>query len=137
VKSTWAFRRKRRPNGLIHKLKSRFVVRGNLQILDATEGTYSPVVDWSTIRLLFVLTAAQGLKTKTIDFNAAFVQSDLPKPIYLELPPGYSVPGSDKVTKSLYGDVRAAKQVSTPQLRPRRRPRLPEEYHRLLTLFSR
>jgi hypothetical protein len=61
---------------------------------------------------LFALTAAQGLKTKTIDFNAAFVQSDLPTPIYLELPPGYHVPGQDKVlkvSKSLYGDVRAAK----------------------------
>ena len=69
-------------------------------------------MDWSTVCLLFVLTAAQSLKTKTINFNAAFVQSDLPTPIYLELPPGYHVPGQDKVlkvTKSLYGDVRAAK----------------------------
>ena len=112
IKSTWAFRRKRRPNGEIHKLKARFVVRGDLQILDASEGTYSPVVDWSTVRLLFILTVAQSLKSITIDFNAAFVQSDLPEPIYLELPPGYSVPGEDKVykvIKSLYGDIRAAK----------------------------
>ncbi|KAI2489482.1 hypothetical protein MHU86_25099 [Fragilaria crotonensis] len=112
IRSTWAFRRKRRPNGEIHKLKARFVVRGDLQVLDASEGTYSPVVDWSTVRLLFILTVAQQLKSTTIDFNAAFVQSDLPEPIYLELPPGYSVPGEDKVykvIKSLYGDIRAAK----------------------------
>jgi hypothetical protein len=113
VKSAWAFRRKRRPNGLIYKLKSRFVLRGDLQKLAEAEETYSPVVDWSTVRLLFVLTAAQGLKTQTIDFNAAFVQADLPaEPLYLELPPGYGIPGKDKVykvTKSLYGDVRAAK----------------------------
>ena len=112
IRSTWAFRRKRRPNGEIHKLKARFVVRGDLQVLDSSEGTYSPVVDWSSVRLLFVLTVAQQLKSTTIDFNAAFVQSDLPEPIYLELPPGYAVPGEDKVykvVKSLYGDVRAAK----------------------------
>ena len=112
IKSTWAFRRKRRPNGEIHKLKARFVVRGDLQILENSEGTYSPVVDWSTVRLLFVLSVARGLKSKTIDFNAAFVQSTLPEPIYLELPPGYTVQGQDtvyKVSKSLYGDVRAAK----------------------------
>ena len=112
IKSTWAFRRKRRPNGEIHKLKARFVVRGDLQILENNEGTYSPVVDWSTVRLLFVLSVARGLKSKTIDFNAAFVQSTLPEPIYLELPPGYTVHGQDtvyKVSKSLYGDVRAAK----------------------------
>lgn len=112
VKSTWAFRRKLRPNGEIHKLKARFVVRGDLQILDQHEGTYSPVVDWSTVPLLFVLTVAQEMISTTIDFNAAFVQSTLPEPIYLELPPGYSVKGQDKVYKvfkSLYGDVRAAK----------------------------
>ncbi len=108
IKTTWAFRRKRRPNGEDHKLKARFVVRGDLQRLDESESTYSPVVDWSTLRLLFVLMVAQQLKSTTIDFNAAFVQSDLPYPIYLELPPGYSVPGEDKVykvVKSLYGDV--------------------------------
>jgi hypothetical protein len=112
IKSTWAFKRKRRPNGEIHKLKARFVVRGDLQVLGEHEGTFSPVVDWSTVRLLFILTVAQGLKSTTIDFNAAFVQSDLPEPIYLELPPGYGVPNEDKVYKvgkSLYGDVRAAR----------------------------
>lgn len=113
IKSTWAFKKKRRPSGEVYKYKARFVVRGDLQILDASEGTYSPVVDWSSVRLLFVLTVAQQLKSTTIDFNAAFVQSDLPEPIYLELPPGYSsAPGDDKVykvVKSLYGDVRAAK----------------------------
>jgi hypothetical protein len=113
VKSTWAFKRKRRPNGEIYKLKARFVVRGDLQRLDAQDSTFSPVVDWSTVRLLFILTVAQGLKSRTIDFNAAFVQSDLPEPIYLELPPGYAVvPNQDKVyqvDKSLYGDVHAAR----------------------------
>ena len=59
IKSTWAFRKKRRPNGEIHKYKARFVVRGGLQVLDASEGTYSPVVDWSSVRLLFVLTVTQ------------------------------------------------------------------------------
>ena len=112
VKSTWAFKHKRRPNGEIYKLKARFVVRGDLQRLDDTDSTFSPVVDWSTVRLLFILTVAQRLKSTTIDFNAAFVQSDLPDPIYLELPPGYAVPNKDKVykvDKSLFGDVRAAR----------------------------
>jgi hypothetical protein len=109
VKSTRAFKRKRRPNGEIYKLKARFVVCGDLQGLDDTDSTFSPVVDWSTVRLLFILTVAQRLKSTTIDFNAAFVQSDLPEPIYLELPPRYAVPNEDKVDKSLYGDVPAAR----------------------------
>lgn len=113
VKSTWAFKRKQRPNGEIYKLKACFVlVLGDLQRLDDTDSTFSPVVDWSTVCLLFILTVAQRLRSTTINFNAAFVQSDLPEPIYLELSPGYAVPNEDKVykvDKYLYGDVRAAR----------------------------
>ena len=97
----------------MYKLKARCAVRGDLQVLDDSQSTFSPVVEWSTVRLLFVLTVARGLHRQTIDFNNAFVQSHLPEPIYLELPPEYTSPkGTDnvyKVRKSLYGDVRAAK----------------------------
>jgi Reverse transcriptase (RNA-dependent DNA polymerase) len=107
VKSTWAFCRKRRPSGKVYKLKARFVVRGDLQVLDDTQSTFSPVVSWSTVCLLFVLTVARQLHSITIDFNNAFVQSALPEPIYLELPPGYASPKGtknvNKVSKSLYG----------------------------------
>jgi hypothetical protein len=87
VKSIWIFRRKRHLNGEIHKLKARFVVRGDLQILDGAQSTFSPMVSWSTVRLLFVLTVSRRLHSITIDFNNAFVQSILSEPIYLELPP--------------------------------------------------
>jgi hypothetical protein len=49
VKSTWVFWRKRRPSGEINKLKARFVVRGDLQVLDEPQTTFSPVVAWSII----------------------------------------------------------------------------------------
>ena len=52
LQSTWAFKRKRQPNGKIYKLKARFVVREDLQRLDDTDSTFSPVVDWSTVCLL-------------------------------------------------------------------------------------
>jgi hypothetical protein len=71
VKSTWAFQRKQRPNGEIHELKAQFVVRGDLQVLNEHEGAYSPVVDWSTVRLLFILAVAQQLQSITINFNSA------------------------------------------------------------------
>jgi hypothetical protein len=65
------------------------------------------------VSLLFVLTAARKLQSKTIDFNNAFAQSRLPEPIYVELTPGYaSLNGKDyvcKVTESLYAEIRAAK----------------------------
>jgi Reverse transcriptase (RNA-dependent DNA polymerase) len=74
---------------------------------------YSPVVNWNMVSLLFVLTAAHNLRSTNIDLNSAFVQSSLPKPIYFELPPGYfNKEGKEtvfKVTRSLYGNVYAAK----------------------------
>ena len=49
--STWAFKCKRFPNGLVRKLKARFCVRGDLQIegVDFFD-TYAPVING----LLFV-----------------------------------------------------------------------------------
>jgi hypothetical protein len=90
VPSTGAFKRKRFPDGSLMKLKARFCVRGDQQFETGRvkSETYSPVVDWSTLRMLFGLTVQYGLATQQIDFKNAFVQSDLPAPLYLEPPPG-------------------------------------------------
>ena len=64
--------------------------------------------------MLFSLFVVEGWKTASIDFKNAFAQATLPKPIYLELPPGYvqSNPSAKdkvmKIVKSLCGDRRAA-----------------------------
>jgi transposase InsO family protein len=111
--STWVFKRKRRPDGFIIRYKARFCVRGDRQkeTGQSKDDTYAPVVDWATIRLIFNLAVHFNWHTQQIDFKNAFVQSVLPAPIFLELPPGgYSTnyPGKIlKVTRSLYGDRRA------------------------------
>ena len=53
LKSTWAFKIKRFPNGLVRKFKARFCVRGDMQIegVDFDE-TYAPVINWITVRTL-------------------------------------------------------------------------------------
>jgi hypothetical protein len=115
VKSTWAFRRKRKPDGSLSRYKSRLCVRGDLQRGKYTiNETFAPVVDWSTVRMLFALSLVNNWESASIDFKNAFVQAQLPSPIYLELPPGYQRNNpqlSDHVMKiktSLYGDRRAA-----------------------------
>ena len=117
VKSMWAFRRKRRPDNTISRYKSRLVVRGDLQkkFYDFTPNdTFAPVVEWSTVRMLFSLGIIDDWKTASIDFKSAFTQAQLPEPIYLELPPGYEKANPQladcvmKITTSLYGDQRAA-----------------------------
>ena len=115
VKSMWAFRRKRKPDGSISRYKGRLVVRGDLQRGNfSTNETFAPVCEWSTVRMLFTLGIMKDWKTASIDFKNAFTQGFLPKPIYLELPPGFSQANPEssdlvmKVTTSLYGDRRAA-----------------------------
>ena len=68
ISSTWAFKCKRFPDGLIKKFKSRFCARGDRQIggVDFFD-TYSPVVQWTTIRLMLILEVLLGLKSKQGD----------------------------------------------------------------------
>ena len=99
-KSTWVLRTKRRPDGSFIKKKARLCLRGDLQQLDQDDEedeTHAPVVDWATIRLMFVLAIACGLATVQIDFKNAFTQSSLPSPIHMEMPPGCETKEGDKV----------------------------------------
>ena len=88
--STWAFKIKRFPDGLVRKLKSRFCVRGDQQIegVDFFD-TFAPVVQWSTVRLLLVLSLTLGLATKQVDYVSAFCQAPIDEDVYVELPKGW------------------------------------------------
>ena len=91
VKSTWAFRKKRNPAGEVTKCKSRLCVCGDLMTEEFDRNdVFAPVVEWSTVRMLFTLGMLQNWKTASIDFKNAFTQGFLPEPIYLELPPGFA-----------------------------------------------
>ena len=85
--SVWAFKRKRFPDGSVKKLKARLCVRGDQQEegIDFFE-TYSPVVAWSTIRLLLVLSILLELKSKQVDYTLAFVHAPIDPGTYVEMP---------------------------------------------------
>ena len=121
VPSKWVLKRKRRPDGSLLKYKARLCIRGDRmreQVVNQTTGVhqtgYSPVVEWSTLRMLLALSVQYNLFTTQVDFKNAFVQASLDEPLYMSLPPGmqhdprYS--GSVlEVSKSLYGHKFAAK----------------------------
>jgi hypothetical protein len=107
--STWVFKCKRFPSGDIRKLKARFCVRGDRQV----EGvncfdTFAPVVNWTTVRLMLILSIVLGLSTKQVDYTAAFVHAPIDKDpnwdnltkeeqqkcgVYIDMPRGFSQPG--------------------------------------------
>jgi hypothetical protein len=103
--SVWAFKRKRYPDGMVKKLKARLCVRGDQQEegVDFFE-TYSPVVGWSTIRLLLVLSILLELKTKQVDYTLAFVHAPIDRGTYVEMPKGFEKDGYVfELKRNLYG----------------------------------
>ena len=89
----WAFKRKLFPDGSLRKCKARFCVRGDLQVegVDFFE-TYAPVVQWSTVCALLVMSIVLNLATQQIDFSNAFCQADIDEEVYVEMPKDFGDP---------------------------------------------
>ena len=107
IDSTWAFKLKRFPDGLVKKFKARFCARGDQQIegVDFFE-TYAPVVQWTTVRLMLILEVLLDLKSKQGDITAAFLHATLKEDeeVYVEMPRGFQKKGKVlKLKKTLYG----------------------------------
>jgi len=112
ISSTWAFRCKRYPDGRIKKFKARFCARGDQQLegIDFVE-TNAPLVQWTTIRLMFILEILLGLKSMQGVVTCAFLHADLKEneTICVDMPMGftqYSKNGKKqclKLKKTLYG----------------------------------
>ena len=103
--STWAFKCKRYPDGRFKKLKARFCVRGDQQVegVDFFE-TFAPVVQWSTIRLLLVLSQKLDFSTAQVDYTAAFVQATIDEDVFVRMPKGFRKENTIlKLWRSLYG----------------------------------
>jgi hypothetical protein len=103
--STWAFKVKRLPDGTLRKFKARFCVRGDRQIQDVDYfDTYSPVVNWTTVRLMLVLSAILKLHTKQVDYTAAFLHAPIEEDVYVDMPRTFQQPGKVlKLNRCLYG----------------------------------
>ena len=87
---TWAFKIKRFPSGLVRKLKARLCARGDMQKqgIDYFE-SFAPVVSWTTVRTLLILSVMLGLQSSQVDYVAAFCQAPMEKESYINLPRGW------------------------------------------------
>lgn len=81
------FKVKAKTDGTLDKLKAQLIVRGFEQLagVDYVE-TFSPVVKFSTIRLIFTLVASKGWTIQQIDVNNVFLNGDLEETIYMVQP---------------------------------------------------
>ena len=78
--STWTFKCKQYPDGRICKFKGCFCAHGDRQVenVDYFE-MFAPVVNWTTVRLLLILSIILNLATKQVDYTAAFVHAPIDK----------------------------------------------------------
>ena len=85
--STWFFCHKCFPDGLIHKLKAHLCVHGDKQVqgVDVFK-SYSPVMHWTTICLILIITIVLNWTIVQTDYTNAFTQKPLSEEIYMEIP---------------------------------------------------
>jgi Reverse transcriptase (RNA-dependent DNA polymerase) len=100
LNAIWSYRRKRRPDGVLLKHKSRICVDGSQQQygVDYWE-TYAPVVHWSTVRMVLVLSALLKLKSRQVDYTQAFPQAPLNDDVFMRIPKGWFL---DSTTQQLH-----------------------------------
>ena len=87
-------------------------VRLDIQKKISTEpiNTYAPVVQWSMIRILIIMTWIIGLEIEAIEFSNAFAQDDLKTPpVYMSFHPRGNLVHDTllRLKKSIYGQSEA------------------------------
>lgn len=104
----WVYAIKKDVNGEVERYKARLVAKGCNQRfgIDFHE-TFSPVVRYSTIRILLALAVKEKMFLHQIDVSTAYLNSDLPDEVYMQQPPNIRNNKSpDKVLrlhKAIYG----------------------------------
>lgn len=104
----WVFTMKHDKHGKVERYKSRLVAKGCAQRygVDYTE-TFSPVVRYSSLRLIFALAAEYDLQLHQMDVSTAYLNGELNETVYMVQPERFVCEKYPhkvcKLNKSLYG----------------------------------
>lgn len=112
ITNKWVFKLKTDALGKVIRHKARLVARGCSQRegIDYLE-TFSPVVRYSSIRLLMAMAVKYHLRIEQMDVVTAFLHGDVKETIYMKQPENYD-DGTGRVCKllkSLYGLKQASR----------------------------
>ena len=117
IPMVWSMKRKKSPAGEIIKHKARLCAGGHKQLFGVDYwDTYSPVVSWSTVRLILTTSLIMDWHMEAVDFVLAYPQAPVQTDIFMKppkVPQGFTIPDMPtpadrfskvyKLIKNLYG----------------------------------
>ena len=106
--SKWLYKIKHGADENIKKYKARFMVRGFSQKEEEDyDDIFSPVAQYTTIRLVVSLASGQGWTLHQMDVKTSFMHGMLQEEVYVEQPWGFEVEDQRthvcRLKKALYG----------------------------------
>ena len=102
----WVYKIKTKADGSIEQYKARLVARGFQQSYGRDyEETFAPVAHMTTVRALIAVAAIRSWIISQLDVKNAFLHGDLHKEVYMQPPPGVTVPDGYVccLRRALYG----------------------------------
>ncbi|KAJ9564443.1 hypothetical protein OSB04_000409 [Centaurea solstitialis] len=106
IGSKWVFKIKTKSDGSIDRYKARLVEKGFNQEYDIDyEETFAPVARITSVRSLLAIAVTKRWPLFQMDVKNAFLNGDLSKEVYMNPPPGVSLPTGHvcRLRKALYG----------------------------------
>ncbi|KAK1590519.1 hypothetical protein QYE76_017099 [Lolium multiflorum] len=102
----WFYKIKTRSDGSLERYKARLVARGFQQEHGRDyDETFAPVTHMTTVRTLLDVASVRRWSVSQLDVQNAFLNGELSEEVYMQPPPGYSVPDGMvcRLRRSLYG----------------------------------
>ena len=106
ITCNWVYKIKTRSDGSLEHYKARLVARGFLQEQGRDyDETFAPVAHMTTIRTLLTVVSVRQRFISQLDVKNAFLNGELREEVYMQPPPGYSVPNGMvcRLRRSFYG----------------------------------
>jgi hypothetical protein len=98
--------KKKTHHGEVNRYKARMVVNGSQQQQGINyEETFSPVVKYDTMRLVFAISVMFDMEVHHLDVKTAFINAGLDEEVYMYTHPAMNAPPNTmcRLLKSLYG----------------------------------